>query len=553
MDWTRVGGKENNLDTIFRPYFAILFFGFHFAIIFAPNLIVQYLIGPSRGVPLFISELLNFLFFICAYLAFMGKRSLRWPMLAMVAISVYSCNFLWNFGSMPSVGSYYSMINTNRMEFYEYVAIKYRLILLILLVGLFYYTVYPGLTTRFESSLNKFSKMKYFIACFLLMVAIAIGVLVTQERHRDEPAPRALAVSLRNSFPLGFFQGAWHASTYILSHRSNPQRPPLHAVRPGMGEGREVVVLVIGESASSNYWSLNGYPYPTNARVKARQDAGDLIYFSRAYAQANLTHFALPMLFTAATPTTYEQGQNRPTLLNAFTETGFATHWIANQEHQLYPGDADSSLFVSQYDFPGRKLGPSYDETMLPFIAQAITGPSRKVFLVVHLLGSHANYFQRVPPAFATPGLGTRTFEQEYARTICYTDYVLDAILRQLEQVDGRCFLWYVSDHGEVPQKSDVGHGRPEPVLGELQIPMFIWANQAFRSAAGPAFQRLQSHRQEPVSQGATFPTILGLAGITYPQMDPTRDLSSPSYLPPQAFRVLAPDGTPRDLTSSLR
>jgi hypothetical protein len=84
--------------------------------------------------------------------------------------------------------------------------------------------------------------------------------------------------------------------------------------------------------------------------------------------------------------------------------------------------------------------------------------------------------------------------------------------------------------------------------FGELHIPMLVWGNRAFREALAPAFGRLREHSGEPLTQGVTFPTMLSLAGITYPGMDHSRDLTSEAYVPPGTFQVMAPDGRMREI-----
>ena len=75
---------------------------------------------------------------------------------------------------------------------------------------------------------------------------------------------------------------------------------------------------------------------------------------------------------------------------------------------------------------------------------------------------------------------------------------------------------------------------------------MLVWGNPAFRAASAPLWARLAAHRRERLSQAVTFPTVLGLAGISYPGLDTTRDLASAAFVPGRPLAVLAPDGKPR-------
>ena len=542
--------RNGRLWRICSRFPLVSFYCFHLLTLLVPNVLVQYGIGRSWLPSILFAQLLNFSLLTCILLACGKGRWVRWSTLALFILSGYSCDYLWNFGSMPSVGAFYSVLNTNNREFFEYILAKWPLLLSLAILAWTYWKLHPIAIAPFWAAMGPGRRKTCFELSLLVFILVSGGIGLRQYRAPSQMSFEPYEICIQNSFPMGLFLGLWRASAFILNHHGNGSKTELHAVRPQRVQGREVVVLVIGESANSSFWSMNGYPYPTDSRMRARRDAGELIYFPRTLAQANLTHFAVPMIVTAATPSTISAGQALPSLLTAFKETGFSTYWISNQERIQYPGDAEVCLIVSAYDFPGRKLGPSYDEATLPFVDKALNAPAKKLFIVVHLMGSHATYSSRVPPAFQTPGLGHANFEQDYARTICYTDSILEALIGRLAQIDGRCLLWYVSDHGEIPQRWDVGHGLAEPALGELQIPMLVWGNPAFREASAPAFKRMKERCGETLSQGVTFPTVLSLAGIEYPRMDSTRDLSSKAFAAERSFQVTAPDGRLREVKS---
>ena len=142
-------------------------------------------------------------------------------------------------------------------------------------------------------------------------------------------------------------------------------------------------------------------------------------------------------------------------------------------------------------------------------------------------------------------GLTGTSLSRQYARTISYTDHVLDGVIQRLGRVEGRSFLWYVSDHGQNLHQAEVGHGSLDASILELHVPMFVWANRAFRAAAEPALQLMSRRSGEVLTQGVTFPTFLGLGGISYPGLPRERDLSSNAFISGRRPEVLNGEAKP--------
>jgi len=537
-------GEARKGSSVLDRYPDLAFLGLHFLAFCMPNLVIQGWLGSAKILPLATVQVFNFTLLTCLVIGFLDRRPILWLMAILLLLSVVANDILLNYGSMPSVGIYYSILGSNRLEMIEYLEGKLPLVLVAVLALLVYLRLYRSLVGVAGKALGATGRKAVFATSLLLFVGIANWALVRQYAKPDQAATPDFHV--QNSFPIGFLVTGSNAIQYLLAHRPDQSLKPVGAVRTGSVDQREIDVLVIGESASSNFWSMNGYPHPTNDRIRSYQDGGGLIYFPRTCAQANLTQFAVPMLVTEATPATLVPNRREKSLLTAFKETGFSTYWISNQEISMQFQDADFWTILNDYDRHGKLLKPHFDEEVVPCLERALASPARRLFVVLHLMGSHFQYSERVPPGFPTPDLPTDDWEASYARTLCYTDHVLGLILERLASVDGRCFMWYASDHGEILRRGEIGHGRTEPLFGEVQVPMFVWGNRAFWAASGPASQRLRQHQGEPVSQGATFPTFLGLAGIDYPGLDRTRDLSSPAYVAPANFPVFTPNGEVR-------
>jgi glucan phosphoethanolaminetransferase (alkaline phosphatase superfamily) len=352
-----------------------------------------------------------------------------------------------------------------------------------------------------------------------------------------------------NSFPYGFFKSIFSAYKSAQEYHLDNQKFRFHARRTAAVPEPETYVLVIGESASAAFWSLNGFPEPTTPRMGIHQSSGDLINFPQTVSQANSTWFAVPMIVTPATPSEFSSAFKSKSLLTTFKEVGFTTYWISNQDETVHSFEADFPTYLH----PGRGIyQTNYDQDLWAPLEAALMAPQPKKFIVLHLMGSHTEYQARVPKTFKSPGLSGTSPLDHYLRSICYTDFVLDGFIQRLSRMPGRSFMWYVSDHGQTLRSGEIGHGGIEASVNELHVPMILWTNRAYREACSSRLANITRHHGEVLTQGVTFPSILGLAEIAYPGLDRTRDLASEAFIPGKPPEVLNGEARSRQVRDFL-
>jgi len=493
-------------------------------------------LGPGR---VLLVQSLNLAILAALPLLFRRPAAAVWLMTPLAALALYSTDFYYHFGGMPSVGAYLSLLQSNLQEILDYLVLKWEFSLAVLAFSLAYGVLFLALARRIAPEFLARRRKGLLCACLCLIALIANWDTFPLDWNHTRPAGNE--VPLKNSFPVGFFISAQHAYAFLHGRPAPSRDFHFHAWRPAAVAGPETYVLAIGESASAAYWSLSGYDgYDTNARMRGFQASGHMLYFPRTVAQANLTYLSVPMLITSATPSQPERARTEKSLLAAFKEAGFTTYWLSNQDAAAHMEEADFPLLLHRDTL---SLVTNYDEDLLPLLDSVLAAPAEKKLIVLHLMGSHSLYRDRVPKAFATPGLTGASLTADYVRSICYTDSVLDSVLGRLGRRPGRSFLWYVSDHGEELRRGEVGHGSLKGSLDQYHVPMLFWANDRFLADAPGPVQALRDRRGGLLSQGVTFPTFLGLAGVTYPGLDGTRDLAGPRFLAGPAPRVLRSDG----------
>jgi glucan phosphoethanolaminetransferase (alkaline phosphatase superfamily) len=119
-----------------------------------------------------------------------------------------------------------------------------------------------------------------------------------------------------------------------------------------------------------------------------------------------------------------------------------------------------------------------------------------------------------------------------YDNAIGFTDYVLDSLIKALEEESGaRSALTFVPDHGENGAEAlrlSFAHGVNTPDV--LHVPMFMWLSPDWRSTFSDKAKLLASRQNAPFSTAYLFDTVIDLAGLQCTLVDAECSLASPSF-----------------------
>lgn len=297
-------------------------------------------------------------------------------------------------------------------------------------------------------------------------------------------------------------------------------------------DGREIHVLVIGETGRPDRWQLFGAERQTTPRLVAREG---LVALTDAVSAASATRESVPMMLTRRPPSKMLAITDEPSVLTAFRQAGFRTYWLSNQgqagTHEtpvsVLAREADEQHFINPTDYRG---AGALDGDLLPLVEAILARhEQRRQLIVLHMLGSHLHYANRYPKEFEyyrpalrpadAPDIWRRdqavAMRNSYDNSVRYTDLVLDRVIELLHQSGARTTLTYAADHGETLFDGGcdrAGHGFA--ALVNYRVPMFVWASASWRAARPEAWRHLLARRTDPVSTLALPATLIDLAGF---------------------------------------
>lgn len=294
--------------------------------------------------------------------------------------------------------------------------------------------------------------------------------------------------------------------------------PPFHIQTDQ--HAAEVVVLVIGESSTRNAWQLFNpeAPNTTPYLLKRRQNGEPLYAFEQTVAQATATLLAVPSILTQQ-PLLWPNGQTNPnatlSIISTAAAAGYATAWFSNQtaagRHDgiiaAYAEEAASKAFLNPAHFSSQG---NYDNALLEPLKRHVRNQERSL-VVLHTMGSHFHYAHRYPAGFG-PFPQSNDAREAYYNSIAYTDWVLEQIIRELEQDGRRAVLLYISDHGEsIPQDTCNADIANRYSRDAFEIPALVWLSRSYAQAYPEISKQLAANTAHDYSAAAVPQTLLDL------------------------------------------
>jgi len=102
-------------------------------------------------------------------------------------------------------------------------------------------------------------------------------------------------------------------------------------------------------------------------------------------------------------------------------------------------------------------------------------------------------------------------------------------LIQELEKKVESSVLVYVADHAE-EIVGGLAHNSANFTFDMINIPLFIWANDAWQQKHPELWTNLHANKNKVVTNDLMFESILGIAGIKDPSIDTRFDISSASY-----------------------
>jgi lipid A ethanolaminephosphotransferase len=290
-------------------------------------------------------------------------------------------------------------------------------------------------------------------------------------------------------------------------------------------------VIMVGETARADHFSLNGYERDTSPELSQL----DIVNFPDVTSCGTATEVSLPCMFSQRGREQYDKGRigREEGLLNVLATAGLGVLWRDNQSG--CKGVCDGKGIEVQRLQHSQVPGPCgkddcYDEVLLHELAASLRRDGQSQVVVLHMLGNHGPaYFSRYPHQFRrfTPTCDTGELRQcsreevinSYDNALLYTDHVVAETIRFLQGQSRRfdTALLYVSDHGEsLGEHGLYLHGMPYAIAPREQthVPMIVWLSREFQASMRVDESCLRRVAQGPASHDNLFHSVLGLLDV---------------------------------------
>lgn len=301
---------------------------------------------------------------------------------------------------------------------------------------------------------------------------------------------------------------------------------------------RELMIMVVGETARADRFSLNGYERETNPELAKE----DVISFSDFWSCGTSTATSVPCMFSVYGTSNYDEQKAAATenVLDILARTGVNVLWLDNNSDSK-----GTATRITYRNFKTPENNPECDGEecrdtgMLTNLQQYIDAhPKGDILIVLHQMGNHGPaYYKRYPKAFEkfTPVCQTNQLEEcskesinnAYDNAILYTDFFLSKVIDLLKRNAGgfQTGMFYVSDHGESLGEFDVYlHGLPMFIAPDAQrhVPAVMWFSDNF---SGVNEEALRAAKDQTMNHDWIFHTLLGLFDVRTEAYQPGLDI----------------------------
>jgi lipid A ethanolaminephosphotransferase len=477
---------------------------------------------------------------ICMLMSLLCWRWTLKPVIAVFLISAaLGAYFMLSYGVVIDDAMIVNVIHTDLRESTDLLSWKLALVLLFM-------AVLP-IVLLWKKQVKRFNFFKTLGNNALLFIAsLAISAAAVVPIYQD------FASTMRNNIQLRFLINPLNSFYGLSQFAMQPLQTGVNTLQPIAQDAKlgatyhdqpkiPLLILVVGETARSGNFGINGYARDTTPALKQLQknsdNTGVLTSFDNAWSCGTSTATSLPCMFSHLDKTAFDANEAKyENLLDALEHAGVAVMWLENQSgckgicDRVY---SDSTQKIDSSELC--KTGECFDEIMLKNLTERFNQiPFQKlnngVVIVMHQMGSHGPaYYKRSPEAFKKfkPECATNILQDctkaeitnAYDNTIVYTDHFLNKVVDYLKdkQPHVQSAMMYVADHGESLGENNIYlHGLPYIIAPDAQkkVPWISWLSNDFMASRKLSPTCLASQTAKNLSHDYYFHSVLGLMDI---------------------------------------
>ncbi|RZQ55926.1 phosphoethanolamine transferase [Pseudidiomarina tainanensis] len=406
-------------------------------------------------------------------------------------------------------------------------------------LGLFFYVIFMGIVPALILAFLKilptgfFKRLKQGVIIGLCFTIFSIGIVMTS--YDD------FASLFRNHRDIKYRIVPFNVISASVSVAKQKLSKPSEFVTQGEDAFREisaetkpkVMVVILGETARADHFSVNGYPRPTTPRLEQLERSGEIASYDEAVSCGTATAISVPCMFSFYNADNYDQAaRNTTNVLDVLDTVGIHVTWVENNSGCKNVCDRINTLKIPPEMCAANQ--DCFDTALIDLFHEWIENVKGDSIVVLHQMGSHGPaYFERSPEQLkkflpeCTSAELTECAREEivnaYDNSLVVTDEMVAAIIELLKN-DMRldASLMYVSDHGESLGDNGVYlHGLPKWLAPKEQthIPWIVWPSNHFKANARTDNQQ--------VSHDNLSHTLLGYFKVKTELYDSRLDLTS--------------------------
>lgn len=261
-------------------------------------------------------------------------------------------------------------------------------------------------------------------------------------------------------------------------------------IQPGI----ENVILIIGESERKQNMSLYGYSKKTTPYTD--HETQNMMIFDHAVSPASITNLSVPLMLSSIEPDEFRSHYSKLSynIINLANQNSYNTFWISTQA-------SAKGITAMASMSKNKKWLNGYDEVIIPELKNIIYQKSDK-FIIFHIMGSHPNPCNRLPPNWNSENLDC------YDNSIKYTDFVMKDLFSILKNTNS--VIIYASDHGLKVKNNRLLHIDSKE---STQVPFFVWYGNKV-----PEIYKTIGRNKKLIQTTYIYPLIIKYFGLEAPQ-----------------------------------
>jgi len=375
-----------------------------------------------------------------------------------------------------------------------------------------------------------------FTQIVILILLITINIFIFSKHYttflREHKPLRFSSNPVYWFYSIGkYIQGTFHGDSIVMQVLGEDAK-----IISNDTDRHKIIIMVVGEAARADHFSLNSYSKETNPLLKQE----DILNFPHVSSCGTSTAVAVPCMFSIYKRKNYSYKKA------IRTENVLDVLHHSKQVALLWRDNNSDSKGVAlripyqQYKSPQNNTlceeGECRDIGMLVGLEAYIEKQKNKdILIILHQMGNHGPaYYKRYPKSFETftPVCQTNQLEacskeeinNAYDNAILYTDYFLTQTIHLLKKYTHthKTAMLYMSDHGESLGENGIYlHGLPYFMAPSAQthIAAMVWMNRSLKQSIKPI------DTDKSYTQDNLFHSLLGLFEVETKVYDKTLDI----------------------------